>query len=77
MADPRVLAVDGFTKQSSPIHDAGDGPHQGTGEHIAYAYARAHAARIVISSRSLHDLEAVADKIKSINSTIQTDVVEV
>lgn len=53
------------------------GASQGTGEHIAYAYARAHAARIVISSRSLHDLEAVADKIKSINSTIQTDVVEV
>ncbi len=52
------------------------GASQGTGEHIAYAYARAHAARIVISSRSLHDLEAVADKIKSINSTIQTDVVE-
>ncbi|KAK5305098.1 hypothetical protein LTR99_004164 [Exophiala xenobiotica] len=82
MADPRVLAVDGFTKHShqsvtpemEPICIIG--ASQGIGEHIAYAYARAHAARIVISSRSVHDLESVANNIKGINPTTQTDIVE-
>ncbi|KAJ9501885.1 hypothetical protein H2202_002847 [Exophiala xenobiotica] len=92
MADPRVLAVDGFTKHShqsvTPEIDPSKvsppdrftvciiGASQGIGEHIAYAYARAHAAQIVISSRSVHDLEAVAENIKSINPTIQIDIVE-
>ncbi|OQV01644.1 hypothetical protein CLAIMM_06963 [Cladophialophora immunda] len=90
--DPRVAAVDGFTKTQhtcvppslSPaavkLQDSFTvciiGASTGIGEHIAYSFARAKAARVVISSRTMSDLEAVADQIRRINPFGHVDMVE-
>ncbi|KEF57412.1 uncharacterized protein A1O9_05329 [Exophiala aquamarina CBS 119918] len=90
--DPRVADVDRFTKvtRSSiplalnpeavtlprPFTVAIIGASAGIGEYVAYAYAHAGASRIVISSRTLIDLQAVEIKLKEIDSTIEVDVVE-
>lgn len=92
MADPRVAAVDGFTKkrhQSVPseldpaqvtLPDAFTvciiGASSGIGEHIAYSYAKARATTIVISSRTVSDLGSVAEEIRKINQDVKVDVVE-
>lgn len=92
MSDPRVASVDGFTKtQHKSIPPALDpsavrlpdlftaciiGASTGIGEHIAYSYARGRAARIIISSRTVGDLNLVAEEIKQIDSTCVVDVVE-
>lgn len=92
MADVRLTALNDFTTtihQSVPPDLNPDkvvlpvgftvcvmGASRGIGEHIAYAYARAGASRIVISSRSERDLETVARKISELNRDVQVDVVE-
>ncbi len=43
------------------------GASTGIGEEIAYSYAKAGAAQLVISSRQITDLQLVADKIKTIS----------
>ncbi|EXJ92114.1 hypothetical protein A1O3_00664 [Capronia epimyces CBS 606.96] len=90
--DPRVLAVDQFVQtrhQYPPAYlDPASvrlpasftvciiGASTGIGEHIAYAYARAGAARIILSSRTIGDLQVVAEAVEKINPAIQVDVVE-
>lgn len=77
--DPRVTAVDEFTKIShKTIPKSLDpsaarlpqsftvcviGASTGIGEHIAYSFAKAHALNIVLASRTLGDLEPVAAEI--------------
>ncbi|KIX92330.1 uncharacterized protein Z520_11938 [Fonsecaea multimorphosa CBS 102226] len=90
--DPRVAAVDGFTKtkhKSVPpsldparvsLEDSFTvciiGASTGIGEHIAYSFARAKAATLVISSRTISDLEAVADQARRINPSGHVHIVE-
>ncbi|KAH0848769.1 11-beta-hydroxysteroid dehydrogenase-like 3 [Fonsecaea pedrosoi] len=90
--DPRVAAVDGFTKtQHTSVPPALDpssvklddgftvciiGASTGIGEHIAYSFAMAQATRIIIASRTLADLEIVADEARRFNPRVQIDVVE-
>lgn len=92
MGDPRVASVDGFTETShsstpSVLNPANVrlpkgltvaiiGASTGIGEHIAYAYAHASAARIIISSRTLEDLQVVEKALKAINSELEVDVVQ-
>ncbi|KAI1626487.1 hypothetical protein EDD37DRAFT_349685 [Exophiala viscosa] len=92
MADPRVAAVDGFTERKHQVVPSKLDPAKvtllntftvciigastGIGEHIAYSYAKARAATVVISSRSLSDLGVVADNIKYINKDVNVEVVE-
>lgn len=91
-SDPRVADVDGFTKTThsstpSALNPASVtlpggltvaiiGASTGIGEHIAYAYAHAGASHIVISSRTLVDLQAVEKHLKVISSNIEVHVVE-
>ncbi|OAP55458.1 hypothetical protein AYL99_10431 [Fonsecaea erecta] len=90
--DPRVAAVDGFTRtRHTSVPSSLDpasvrleesftvciiGASTGIGEHIAYSFARAKAARLVISSRTLSDLEIVADEVRRINPIGHVDIVE-
>ena len=87
-----MTAVDGFTKKKHqcfpPELDPAKvtlpdgftvciiGASTGIGEYIAYSYAKAHAATIVISSRSVTDLGVVAEQIMEINEDVKVDVVE-
>lgn len=92
MADPRMATINNYTTklhQSVPPElNPGDvvlpgsftvcimGASRGIGEHIAYAYARAGASRIVISSRAKSDLEAVARDMGKSNAGVKVDTVE-
>ena len=87
--DPRVYNVDHFTatthsrvpevlRPENAALPAGFtvciiGASQGIGEQIAYSYAKAKAANIVIASRTVTDLEVVAEKIKTINKDIKVE----
>jgi len=51
------------------------GASSGIGEHISYAYARAGATGIVLSSRNTSELARVAAKVKEIDGDIQVEVV--
>ena len=80
MSDPRIRAIDGFTKTKHksvpPNLDPSTvrlpesftvciiGASTGIGEHIAYSFAKARAANILIASRTLGDLEKVATEIR-------------
>ncbi len=84
MSDARISAIDGFTKskhKSVPpsLNPSGVrlpdsftvciiGASAGIGEHIAYSFAKAHAANIIIASRTLGDLENVAAEIRRLHS---------
>jgi NAD(P)-dependent dehydrogenase (short-subunit alcohol dehydrogenase family) len=88
--DPRVYGVDHFTTTThSCVPDelkpenvklpAGFtvciiGASQGIGEYIAYAYAKAGATNILISSRTLTDLEAVAGRITQSHLSVRVEV---
>lgn len=51
------------------------GASSGIGEHIAYAYAKAGASGIIISSRKTADLQRVAAQIHAINAKTEVEVV--
>ena len=87
--DPRVYNVDHFTPTShSSVPDdlSPDlvelpqgftvciiGASQGIGEHVAYSFAKARVTNIVIASRTLADLEAVAEKLHGINGDVRVE----
>ncbi|KAJ9603140.1 hypothetical protein H2200_012435 [Cladophialophora chaetospira] len=82
MSDPRVSAVGGFTKTKHTSVPSNLDPSKvrlpesftvciigastGIGEHIAYSFAKAGAANILIASRTLSDQENVATEIRRI-----------
>ncbi|KIW93642.1 uncharacterized protein Z519_06247 [Cladophialophora bantiana CBS 173.52] len=51
-------------------------PSTGIGEHVAYSFARAQVAKMVISSRTMRDLEVVAAEVNRINPLGEIDIVE-
>lgn len=50
------------------------GASAGIGEHIAYAFAQSHATNIIISSRTLADLQVVARNIHTISPQANVDI---
>lgn len=90
MADPRLLAADGFTQRShssvpqSVKPELTTLPHgftvciigasEGIGEHIAYAYARARASGIIIAARRLPNLQRVRNEISKLNPEIKVEI---
>ena len=90
MPDHRVLNVDRFTSNTHKTVPASLDPRQvrlpagftaciigasaGIGEHVAYALAHAHASNLIIASRTVADLEAVAARIKAINGAVTVKV---
>lgn len=87
--DPRVIDVDNFTatshssvpddlKPEKAVLPAGFtvciiGASQGIGEHIAYSFAKAKATNVLIASRTLADLEVVAEKLQAINKDVRVE----
>jgi len=51
------------------------GASSGIGEHISYAYARAGATGIILSSRNTTELARVASRVREIDETIQVEIV--
>ncbi|KAH8599341.1 hypothetical protein B0O99DRAFT_504865 [Bisporella sp. PMI_857] len=51
------------------------GASSGIGEHVAYAYARAKATGIMLSSRKADELARVAANVKKIDGSIQVEIV--
>ncbi|ETN43285.1 uncharacterized protein HMPREF1541_02444 [Cyphellophora europaea CBS 101466] len=90
MPDHRVGNVDHFTPTTHSSVPASLDPRQvklppsftvciigasaGIGEYIAYAFARAGAKSIIIASRTVSDLQAVAARIRGINASVTVDV---
>jgi len=50
------------------------GASEGVGEHIAYAYARAGASKVIISARRLPNLERVKSELHNLNASIRVEV---
>ena len=90
MPDHRVLNVDRFTPTThatvAPSLDPRTvrlppdftaciiGASAGIGEHVAYAFAHAHATNLIIASRTVADLQAVASRIKAIDGAVTVEV---
>lgn len=89
MPDHRVLNVDRFTPTTHatvpPSLDPRSvrlppsftvcviGASAGIGEHVAYAFAHAHATNLIIASRTVADLQAVASRIRAINGAVTVE----